>query len=181
MDTIVFDIETKNSFADVGGEENLKKLDVSVVGVYSYKDDAYSCFGENELEKIKEIFRQSSLLIGFAIKRFDLPVLEKYFLSKDDFNLHSIPCFDILEEIERSLGRRVGLGELAKANLGVGKTAASLEAIDFYRNGEMEKLKDYCLSDVKLTKDLYELLKSHGYLWIPQRFSAKMLKWEYRI
>ena len=35
MDQIVFDIETKNSFADVGGEANLKKLDVSVVGVYS--------------------------------------------------------------------------------------------------------------------------------------------------
>ena len=51
MDAIVFDIETKNSFADVGGQENLKKLDVSVVGVYSYNDDAYSCFEENELEK----------------------------------------------------------------------------------------------------------------------------------
>lgn len=181
MDTIVFDIETKNSFADVGGEENLKKLDMSVVGVYSYNDDVYSCFGENELEKIKEIFRQSRLLIGFAIKRFDLPVLEKYFLSKSDFDLHGIPCFDILEEIEQSLGRRVGLGELAKANLGVGKTAASLEAIDFYRNGEIEKLKDYCLNDVKITKGLYEMLKGQGYLWIPQRFSAKMLKWECQV
>ena len=58
MDQIVFDIETKNSFADVGGEENLKKLDVSVVGVYSYKDNAYSCFGETELEKVKEVFKR---------------------------------------------------------------------------------------------------------------------------
>ena len=86
-----------------------------------------------------------------------------------------------MEEIEQSLGRRVGLDDLAMANLGTGKTAVSLEAIEFYRNGEMEKLKNYCLNDVKITKELYEMLKSQGYLWIPQRFSAKMLKWEHPI
>lgn len=181
MDQIVFDIETKNSFADVGGEENLKKLDVSVVGVYSYKNNAYSCFDENELEKVKEVFRQSDLLIGFAVKRFDLPVLEKYFSSKGDFDFCNIPCLDILEEIEQSLGHRVKLDDLAKANLGIGKNAASLEAIEFYRNGEIEKLKDYCLNDVKITKELYEMLKNQGYLWIPKRFSGKMLKWEHQI
>lgn len=181
MDTIVFDIETKNSFADVGGEKNLKKLDVSVVGVYSYKDDSYYCFEENEFEKIKEIFQRSSLLVGFAVKRFDLPVLEKYFLPKDDFNFYHTPCFDILDEIEQSLNRRVGLGDLAMANLGLGKTAASLEAIEFYRNGEIDKLKKYCLNDVKITKELYEMLRNKGYLWIPQKFSAKMLKWECRV
>jgi len=179
MDKIIFDIETKNSFADVGGQENLKKLDVSVVGVYSYERDDYFCFGENELEKLKEIFKASDLLIGFAIKRFDLPVLEKHFSAPGEFNIYSVPCFDILEEIERSLGHRVKLDDLAKANLGIGKTAVGLEAIEFYRNGEMEKLKNYCLNDVKITKELYEMLKSQGYLWIPQRFSVKMLKWEY--
>ena len=121
------------------------------------------------------------MLIGFAVKRFDLPVLEKYFSAESDFYFYNIPCFDILEEIEQSLGRRVGLDDLAMANLGTGKTAVSLEAIEFYRNGEMEKLKNYCLNDVKITKELYEMLKSQGYLWIPQRFSAKMLKWEHPI
>lgn len=182
MDQIVFDIETKNSFADVGGEENLKKLDVSVVCIYSYKNNAYSCFDENELGKLKEVFRQSDLLIGFAVKRFDLPVLEKYFSpEKGDFNLYSIPCFDILEKIEQSLGHRVKLDDLAKANLGIGKTAVGLEAIEFYRNGEMEKLKEYCLNDVKITKELYEMLKKEGHLWIPKRFSGKMVKWEHQI
>ncbi len=181
MDQIVFDIETKNSFADVGGQENLKKLDVSVVGFYSYKDDAYSCFDETELEKVKEVFKRSDLLIGFAVERFDLPVLEKYFLPEGGFNFYKIPCFDILEKIERSLGHRVKLDDLAKANLGVGKTAVGLEAIEFYRNGEIEKLKNYCLNDVKITKELYEMLKSQGHLWIPQRFPGKMVKWEYQV
>jgi DEAD/DEAH box helicase domain-containing protein len=181
MDQIVFDIETKNSFADVGGEENLKKLEVSMVCLYSYKNNAYSCFNENELGKLEEIFRQSDLLIGFAVKRFDLPVLEKYFSSEGGFNLYNIPYFDILEKIEQSLGRRVKLDDLAKANLGVGKTGFGLEAIEFYKNGEMEKLKDYCLNDVKITKELYEMLKKEGHLWIPKKYSGKMVKWEYHI
>lgn len=179
MDQIVFDIETKNSFADVGGEANLKKLDVSVVGVYSYKDNHYFCFDETELEKAKEVFQKSNLLIGFAVKRFDLPVLEKYF-SGSGFNFYNIDCFDILEKIEESLGHRIGLDALAQANLGTGKTAAGLEAIEFYRNGEIDKLKKYCLNDVKITRELYEMLKSQGYLWIPKRFQTKMIKWEYR-
>jgi len=47
MNKIVFDIETKNSFEDVGGDQNIDKLEVSVVGVYSYDQDKYFCFGEN--------------------------------------------------------------------------------------------------------------------------------------
>ena len=35
LDKLVFDIETKNSIADVGGQEKIRDLDVSFVGVYS--------------------------------------------------------------------------------------------------------------------------------------------------
>ncbi len=172
QDRIVLDIETQNSFDDVGGRENLKDLSVSVVGVYSYNEDKYFCFGENELGKLGEFLRQSYLLVGFSIKRFDLPILEKYF----DFNLNAIPCFDILDQIENKLGRRIGLDILAQANLGVGKTGHGMEAIEFYRKGEIEKLKSYCLNDVKITKDMYELIKAKKHVWIPQRYSPEMIK-----
>lgn len=173
-DKLVFDIETKNTFADVGGQENLKDLDVSVVGVYSYANDAYRAYDEHEFAELAEAFRRAHLLVGFSSKRFDAPILGKYF----NFPLSSIAHFDILEAIEKSFGRRVGLGILAEANLGVGKTAHGLQAIEFYRNGEMQKLKDYCLQDVKITKDLYELIKSQGFLWIPQRNTSQMAKVE---
>lgn len=172
MDKLVFDIETKNSFADVGGQEYVKKLDASVVGVYSYNADSYYCFEEREFGELARMFKNSHLLIGFSSKRFDVPVLEKYF----DFNIAGITHFDILEEIEKNFGRRVGLGVLSEANLGAGKTGKGLEAIDLYKNGEMEKLKSYCLQDVKLTKDIFELIKNQGYLWIPQRNLPQMIK-----
>lgn len=172
MDKIVFDIETKNSFADVGGQEYLRKLDASVVGVYSYRNDNYYCFEEHEFDKLGEVLKNAELLVGFSSKRFDLPILEKYF----NFNLAGISHFDILEEIEKIFGRRIGLGVLAEANLGVGKTGKGLEAIDLYRNGEIEKLKNYCLQDVKLTKEIFELIKNQCFLWIPQRDLPQMIK-----
>lgn len=172
MDKIVFDIETKNSFADVGGQENLRDLSVSVVGAYSYNADRYFCFDEHELQRFGDLLKNASLLIGFSSKRFDVPVLEKYF----NFNLTAIPHYDILEEIEKSFGRRIGLGALAEANLGIAKTAQGLEAIEFYKRGELEKLKEYCLQDVKITKEIYDLMKRQGFLWIPERNTVKMAK-----
>lgn len=173
-DRIVFDIETKNSFADVGGEKNVKKLEVSVVGVYSYEQNQYFIFDENEFSQINDLFKKARLLIGFSSKHFDVPVLEKYL----PFNLSAIPHFDILEEIEKKLGRRIGLNILAQANVGSGKNGSGLDAIDFYRKGEMEKLKNYCLQDVKLTKEIFDLIKVQKYLWIPQKNVPQMIKLE---
>lgn len=173
-DKLVFDIETKDTFDEVGGQENLKELSISVVGVYSYARDTYYAYEESEFPKLAEALRNTHLLVGFSSKRFDLPILQKYI----PFPLAPIAHYDILEAIEKSFGRRVGLGILAEANLGVGKTAHGLQAIEFYRNGEMQKLKDYCLQDVKITKDLYELIKKQGYLWVPQRNTSQMSKVE---
>ena len=172
MDRIVLDIETKNSFEDVGGRDHLKDLSVSVVGVYSYDEDKYIAFDEHEMEKLGELLKRTQLIVTFAGVRFDLPVLEKYF----SFNFNSIEHFDILEEVEKNLGRRIGLGILAEANLGIGKSSHGLEAIEMYKRGEIQELKDYCLQDVKVTKELYELIKKQAYLWIPERNSSRMTK-----
>ncbi len=177
LDKLVFDIETKNTFADVGGKENILDLEISLVGVYSYHNDSYYAFNEHEMDKLEEMMKNAYLIIGFASKRFDLPILNKYF----KFNLASVTHFDILEEVEKSFGRRIGLGVLAEANLGTGKTAHGLDAIDFYRKGEMEKLKEYCLQDVKITKEIYDLMRRQGYLWIPQKNTSQMKKVEFNI
>lgn len=172
MDKLVIDLETKDTFADVGGEQNLKNLSVSMVGVYSYRNDAYLAFDEYHLSDLAALFKSAGLIIGFSINRFDLPVLAKYF----NFNLRAIQRLDLLEEIELVFGRRVGLDVLARANLNVGKTHHGLEAIDLYRAGNIEELKSYCLHDVKLTKELYDLARKQGYLVIPERATGELVK-----
>jgi len=173
-DKIVFDIETKNTFADVGGDQNIDKLEVSVVCAYSYLKDEYVCFEEHEFEALADMMQNAGLIIGFASKRFDVPVLNKYF----KYNRESVPHYDILEQIENSWGRRISLDLLGEANLGMKKTGHGLDAIDWYRNGEIKKLKDYCTQDVRLTKEIFDLIKKQGYLWIPQRNIPQMGKAE---
>ena len=173
MDKLVFDIETKNTFDDVGGRDHLKDIEVSIVCAYSYDQDKYFSFFENELEAFGEMARRS-LLVGFSSKRFDALILEKHYA----FNISALPHFDILDEIENSLGRRVSLDVLAKANLGDGggKTASGLDAVRFYREGQLDLLKEYCLQDVKVTKEVFDLIRKQGYLWIPQKYQAQMIK-----
>ena len=168
-DKIVFDIETKTPFAN---QDTIKILEASVIGVYSYLEDKYYCFEEKEFNLFGEMARRAGLLVGFSSKRFDVPVLEKYF----NFNLGAIPHYDILERIENSFGRRVGLAVLAEANLQITKSGKGLDAVEFWDRGEIEKLKSYCIQDVKVTKEIFDLIVNQGYLWVPQRDVPQMAK-----
>lgn len=173
MDKLVIDIETSNTFQDVGGHENFKDLKVSLIGAYSYNQDRFFAFYENQIDDFGPLLQKSGLVVGFAINRFDIPVLEKHY----NFDLYALSRLDLLEEIELSLGQRISLNVLAKTNLGLEKTHASgLEAIRLYNEGNLEELKNYCLNDVKLTRDLYELARKQGYLLVPDRNTGELLK-----
>lgn len=170
LDTLVFDIETKNFFTDPEvGWNNFEALEVSMVCAYSYSKDKYFSFYENELDKAAEFFDSGSTLVGFSINRYDIPVLDVHFgrLPGNKLNLWNKNRIDLLEEIEMVLGQRISLDKLSRANLGIGKERKGFEAITLYKDGEIEELKKYCLQDVKLTKELYDLYRGKGELIVP--------------
>ncbi|MEK7193210.1 MAG: ribonuclease H-like domain-containing protein [Patescibacteria group bacterium] len=173
MDTLVFDIETQNFFTDPDvGWNNYDALKISVVGVYSYEKDQYLAFDEFEMEALASLFRNASQLVGFSMNRYDIPVLHRYFQALQDVNgldLWGKERVDLLSEIEMATGDRISLDKLALANLGVGKTGHGSEAITMYKNGEMEKLKSYCLMDVELTRKLYDLYRENKSLLVPDK------------
>ena len=160
-DTLVIDLETKKSFAEVGGEKNIRELGISVAGVYSYAKDVFFAFEEHELSTLEEMLAQTAHLIGFNINHFDIPVLEPY-LKK--VSLGSIAVTDLFEDAVSFLGHRVGLSGLAQATLGESKSGHGLEALEWFRQGRVEDVKKYCLDDVRLTRALYEYGKKHGHV-----------------
>ncbi len=149
---IVLDLETKSSFDEVGGRNALDKLGISVVGIYRYETNTYETYFENEFGKLQNLLIDSSLLIGFNIVFFDLPVLQPY-LSVD---VKKMPVFDIMLSLQEKLGHRVSLDSVASATLGEGKTGSGLDAIKFYKEGRFEELKKYCLNDVRVTKEVLD-------------------------
>jgi DEAD/DEAH box helicase domain-containing protein len=178
MDTLVFDIETKNFFTDEGvGWNNFEALQISVVGVYSYLDDKYYCFDEHEIQKLAALFLGAKTIVGFASNRYDIPVLNLYFQKLRDraeLNLWLRDRVDLLDEIERATGDRISLSRLAEANLGIKKDHHGSEAIGMYERGEIEALKEYCLKDVKITKELYDIYKRDRAFLVPNRETGDM-------
>lgn len=160
---VVFDIETKHTFDEVG--ENREELGVSYVGVYSYSQNELFGFFEDKLDVLEKILAaEKPMLIGFNSKHFDVPVLQPHFKSLD---LSTLPHLDILEEITKALGHRLKLESVATATIYAGKSGTGLDAIRWYREGDYESLAKYCLDDVRVTRDVYEYGLRHGRLFYP--------------
>lgn len=149
---IVFDLETQKAFGEVGGRNRNHLLKVSVCGIYDYANNKYLVFEEKELLQLAPLFQSADQLIGFNSIDFDNAVLQPYM----DFDLSEIPHLDIMREIEKVLGHRLSLEAVAQATLGIGKSGDGLKALKLFREGRLDELKQYCLDDVRLTRQIYE-------------------------
>lgn len=155
---LVLDAETQNTFAEVGGKQNLRRLKISVVCVYHYTKNSYLSFLEHEIFQLEALLKTAKLIVGFNVRSFDFGVLQSYFLTP----VEKFPVLDLMEEIEKVRGHRVGLQSVAEATFQDRKTGDGLDAVRLFREGRMKELTEYCMNDVRLTKDIYEYGKAHG-------------------
>ena len=160
MRIVYFDLETQRLAQDVGGWQNTHLMGISVAVIYDSHEKRFLSFTEDRIDELLDHLEKADLVVGFNIKRFDYAVLSAY-TSKD---LQELPTFDILEDIYQRLGFRLGLDHLAKETMGQGKTADGLQAVEWFRKGEMDKLTDYCRQDVATTRDLFQYGLKNGHL-----------------
>lgn len=162
MRYIVFDIETTDTLPYIN-EKNVTELDIAIVGVYDSNTDEYTSYTVEELQSFWPLIEATDALVGFNSDTFDIPLLNKYYPG----DLTSIKSIDLLKDVHRSLGRRIRLNNLAEATLGEGKSADGLKAIEWWQQGKIDKVREYCLQDVKVTKDIFEYAREH-----------KIIKWK---
>jgi DEAD/DEAH box helicase domain-containing protein len=157
MRKIVFDIETRNIFADVG-KNDPTLLDISIVGVWDSETNKYTSYLQEELNLLWPIIEKADVLIGYNSDHFDIPLLNKYYPG----DLTTIKSVDLMKEIQKILGRRMKLDSIAEGTLGINKSGHGLQAVTWWKQGEIEKIRQYCLDDVKVTKKVYDFALKNG-------------------
>ena len=168
MNKIIFDIETKNIFADVNSDK-AEDLDISVISLYDSKTEKYYSFVEEDFEKMWPFFKNAEMLITFNGNYFDIPLLQKY----TDIDLSKIHHLDIFKEVQVSVGKKIGLDNIASNTLGTSKSANGLQAVAWWNSGEIDKIIQYCEQDVRVTKDIYDYALKNNKLFYEDRNTKK--------
>lgn len=171
MRKIVFDIETSNIFSEVGSGDP-RDLDIAVVGIYDSETDSYRAFFQDELKDLWPILERADMLIGYYSENFDLPLLNKYYPG----DLSKIRQLDILKEIRKQYGRGMKLDQLAEGTLKKKKSGHGLQATIWWKQGEREKVRNYCLDDVKITKEIYDYATTNQKLLFKEGHELKEIK-----
>lgn len=159
--TLVFDLETQKLAQEVGGWNKKSDMLLSLGVTYHVETNQYQTYFEKDADPLIRELQSASLVVGYNIKNFDYAVLQRYSV----FDMRVIPTLDMLEVIEKKLGHRLKLDQIARGTLGDFKSADGLEAIQFWRAGKLKELEDYCRKDVELTYRLFDYGKKNRCLY----------------
>lgn len=156
MRIITFDIETANWMSDIGSGDPAD-LTLAIICIHD-PESGYHSFLEGELSKLWKILEHADMLVGYNSDHFDIPILNKYYPG----DLTHIKSLDLMQEVYTSLGRRLKLDAIAEGTLGEGKSADGLQSLKWWREGEVEKVRKYCLKDVELTRKIFDYALENG-------------------
>jgi DEAD/DEAH box helicase domain-containing protein len=165
---LVIDVETKQLVQDVGGWDHVDKLGISVACAYDSKTDQFTSYTEDKLKDLIELCEER-LVVGYNIRGFDLPVMVPYGLDPKKLDV-----FDIMYDLEALTRQRfLKLDYVAKGTLGIGKSADGLQAVEWWKQGQVQKIIDYCIQDVKVTRDVFQFGRQNGFVKIQRSEDAE--------
>ena len=124
---------------------------------------------EKQVDDLIRELQRADLIVGFNNLRFDYEVLHGY----TPLDLRQLPTLDILIDLQNKLQHRLSLDSIATATFGVEKTAEGMQAIEWFRQGKLMDIAEYCCYDVKLTKLVHEFGVCHRQLHYHNRFGKK--------
>lgn len=167
---IYFDLETQRSADEVGGWGNIGRMGMSVAVTYSTAKGQYRIYGEKHVDALLDDLRRADLVVGFNNLRFDYEVLHAY----TPLDLRQLPTLDLMVDLQEKLQHRLSLDSIATATFGVEKTAEGLQAIQWYREGKLMEIAEYCCYDVKLTRLVHEYGVQHQQIHYNNRMGRKL-------
>ena len=167
---VVFDLETQLSADDVGGWREARQMRVAVAAVWDSIDNHVSLYEEAAIDDLIAHLKRADVICGFNIRKFDFEVLRGYTFD----NLQSLPILDLLEIVTDSRGGRLKLDTIARATLGVGKSADGLQSLEWFKTGRLDLVREYCQKDVEVTRDVMLFALQNGYVLFEDKSGANV-------
>lgn len=171
MNDVFFDLETQNLFQDVGGRQNISKLKVACAVTWSTVRNGFAVYWEKDVPTLVDELKSATRTIGFNLREFDYKVLQPY---TPETRFASLPTLDLMLDLQKVLGFAISLDSIASASLGEGKTADGIQSVEWFRNGELDKVAEYCKADVDVTRRVYEFGRNNGYIFYRSKLGSKL-------
>jgi DEAD/DEAH box helicase domain-containing protein len=167
---VYFDLETQKSAEEVGGWEKIGHMRMSVGVTFSTERGDYNIYGEGQVDDLIRELQRADIVVGFNHLRFDYEVLHAY----TALDLKQLPTLDMMVDLQDRLDHRLSLDAIATATFGVEKTGEGMQAIEWYRQGKLMQIAEYCCYDVKLTRLVHEYGVRHHQVHYLNRFGNKL-------
>ncbi len=167
---VYFDLETQKSADEVGGWSHISRMGMSVGVTYSTANGGYTIYGEKQVDQLIKELQRADLVVGFNHLRFDYEVLHGY----TSLDLRQLPSLDLMIDLQNKLQHRLSLDAIATATFGVEKTAEGMQAIEWFKQGKLLEVAEYCCYDVKITKLVHEYGVQHSKVHYHNRFGKKL-------
>ncbi|MFH0881723.1 MAG: DEAD/DEAH box helicase [bacterium] len=172
-DIVVFDLETQLSAEEVGGWHNAHLMKLALAVTYERRSDTFATWYEKDAEELVHRLAKAELVVGYNHKKFDYAVLIPYVpFDKDGIpivDFRALPSLDLLEELTSSNGFRAKLADVAAATVGATKTADGLQSLQWWKEGKVDLIEEYCRMDVKLTAQLFDHALEHGHVLLDRK------------
>jgi len=172
VNLVYFDLETQKSAAEVGGWHNKRAMKMSLGVTYSTARGSYEIYRENEVDQLLQELQRADRVIGYNVIDFDFEVLGAYSV----FDLSQVPVLDLMRDVEKVVGARIGLDAISEQTIGAGKTADGMEALKWWKDGQLRKIAEYCCYDVKATRLVHEFGNTHGCVFYYSKKSQRREK-----
>jgi hypothetical protein len=167
---VYFDLETQKSADEVGGWDRISNMGMSIGVTYSTSRGGYAIYGEKHVDALIKELQRADLIVGFNNLRFDYEVLHGY----TPLDLRQLPTLDMLVVLQNQLQHRLSLDSIATATFGVEKTAEGMQAIQWFKEGKLLDIAEYCCYDVKITRLVHEYGVQNRQLHYHNRFGKKL-------
>jgi DEAD/DEAH box helicase domain-containing protein len=171
--TVLFDVETLRSAADVGGWHRAYRMGVAVVVALHLEEGRLETYYESDVTRFVAEMKGCDRVVGYNSRRFDYAVLSGY-TGEDYSRTLSASTLDLLESLRGKLRFRVGLDHVARETVGRGKSGDGLQSLEWVKQGKLDLVAAYCRDDVELMRDVYLYGRREGYVLVASKSAGRI-------